>query len=316
MKQNFLRLFIFFVFLVGCSAQVDMRDKALISPPEHLAYFGFAGIDCGWDDPHDSEIKTNYLDEVAAFTNVAQLCVYSPDDVLDERLEKFRRANIKAILHVEAILFEHSPDANVSSGSKATLREDAEERWYRFFAHNENLLNSENIAAIYVMDEPVWNGVSVDEFSSALSIIKSTLPNIPTVSIEAYPVLEEIMIPKTLDWVGFDNYDSVDPANDKEWLTDLETVLERRSRPDQKIVIVASTQWLPYYASDAGIQAQDMKQVFESYYQVATQTPETIALIGYIWPGGLDHPDQLGARNLPFDVQQRLIQIGQAIIKR
>ncbi len=49
-----------------------------ISAPAHLKYFGYAAVDSSFDDPHNTEAKTNYLDEVADFANIAGL--YLADD--------------------------------------------------------------------------------------------------------------------------------------------------------------------------------------------------------------------------------------------
>ncbi len=123
----------------------------------------------------------------------------------------------------------------------------------------------------------------------------------------------QIMVTDDLDWIGFDHYDSLDPEHDPEWLSDLDTVDAARTRVDQKIVIVASTQWLPYYL-EANIKPEDMEQVVTSYHNVAKSYSGVIALIGYLWLGGLDHSEQLGARDLPLNVKESLINVGNSII--
>ena len=47
-------------------------------PPSEVRYFGFAVIDCGWDDPLDDEAKTNYVDEISGFANVGHAPILSP----------------------------------------------------------------------------------------------------------------------------------------------------------------------------------------------------------------------------------------------
>jgi len=284
-------------------------------PQSTLKYFGFAAIDCNFDDPTDTELKTNYLDEVTGFTNIAQMCVFDPNEHIDERLVNFKQANIAAILHIESILFEHNVDSTTGSGIKVTLRSDAEMRWANFVELNKAVLTSNYIAAIYVVDEPVWNGLSYSEFSEALHLIKTALPTIPTMMIEAFPVVDQAMVTDELDWLGFDRYDTADPENDSAWLSDLAVMVAAKTRSDQKIIIAASTQWLPYYA-DANIQPQDMEMVANSYYNFAHSHSDVIALIGYLWPSGLDDPEQLGARNLPENVQKSLRDIGNKIIEK
>lgn len=303
-------IFVTLSFLVGCgqnvSPSVSIRN-------DNLDYFGFAAIDCGYDDPTDGISKTNFVDEVSGFTNVGQMCVYSPDEILKERMAKFDLAGVKAILHIEGILFERTENVYTHSGFRVALRVDAATRWAKFVNANRDVLVPHFVAALYVVDEPVWNGVSPADFSHALKIVKTAFPDIPTMSIEASLVIEQVMVPVLLDWIGFDRYDTVDPEADGAWLADLATVHAARSRPDQRIVLVASTQWLPYYLTDGGIRPEDMGRVVFSYYRVAASNPDVIALIGYLWPGGLDDPAQLGARNLPVNVLNSLREIGEEI---
>lgn len=303
---NKLILALTVVMLIGC------RQLAL---PQTLNYFGFSLVDCGWDDPGDDANKTNYIDEVANFTNIAQMCVFSSDDAIGNRIDKFNQAGVKAILHIEPILFERRREISPSGVKRAILRANAQAEWLKFVNINKNVLNTNFLAALYIADEPVWNGISKEDFTLALQIVKKSLPNIPTMAVEAYAVVEndKIMIPQELDWIGFDRYDTIDPQHDAVYLADLNKVSKARTRTDQKIVIVSSSQWLPYYQTDAGLSSSAMGEVINSYYTLAASHPDVIALVVYPWPGGLDDPKQLGARNLPANVQQTLQSVGAAI---
>lgn len=319
-RQKRIRVFMFgiklIIWIMLFLTQISYSTEQIFSQEttSGLEFFGFAVVDCGWDAPNDQTSETCFVEEVAGFTNVAQMSVYSPSESIDVRISQFNRVGIRAILHVEALLFSLTADATSPSGLRLNLRDDAATRWYQFVKVNSRVLSAEHIAAIYVVDEPVWNGLEQGSFEPALSLVKGTYPEIPTLAIEAYPVMDEIMVPETLDWVGFDRYDIADPANDKAWLGDLETLREAITRNDQRIVIVASTQWLPYYQHEAGITPAGMEAVIESYYSVAVSDPQVVALIGYLWPGGLDDPAQLGARDLPENVQDTIRDIGMAII--
>jgi len=300
-------------WLLGCGDNTSSNTEPVQVIDNPLHYFGFAAIDCSFDDPTDTETKTNYVDEVSSFTNIGQMCVFEPNEVMGERLSNFRQSGIKAMLHIESILFEHNNDPSTGSGTKISLRGDANIRWSTFVELNKAVLTAQDIAAIYVVDEPVWNGLSYAEFSAALHIVKSTFPNIPTMMIEAYPVIDQVMVTDELDWLGFDRYDTVDPENDQAWKSDFSVVEAALTNSEQKIIIVASTQWLPYYL-DAEIKPEDMEKVIKSYYHVAKSHTNVIALIGYLWPSGLDDPQQIGARNLPENVKQSLENIGKNII--
>jgi len=290
----------------GCGRAAMPSDAIPPVSNASLKYFGFAAIDDG---------RTNHAAEISGFANVGQMVVYSPNDALGNRMAAFDRARVKAILHIESILFERGQAAAPSGEKACVLRSDAAARWKQFVGANKDLLTPQHVAAVYVFDEPVWNGVSPADFASALSLVKASVPDIPTAAIEAWRVVNQVMVPKNLDWIGWDRYDVVDPEHDRKWRADLETVRAARTRPDQKIVIIANTQWVPYF-KDAGIRPADMGANAASSYRVAASDPDVVALIGYLWPGGLDptHPGQLGARDLPDNVRQTYRKIGKQII--
>jgi len=315
-KKRITIAFILIFCLIGCDHHSSPVKTDYPESNSELKYFGFAVVDCGWDDPNDSTVKTNYVDEISGFTNVGQMCVYSADESLSNRIIQFNQAGIKAILHIEAILFDHIEDTSSPSGIRVTLHPEAESLWTDFFILNRDVLVPEYVAALYIVDEPVWNGIKPTDFIQALQIVKTSLPDIPTLSIEAYPVVNQILVPETLDWIGFDSYDTADPGNNSAYLAALETVRAARTRSDQKIVIVASTQWLPYYQTDGGINPEDMEAVVNSYYRIATMDSDVVALVGYLWTGGFDDPAQMGARNLPENVQQLFQEIGEQIINK
>ena len=287
---------------------------ARASGNEQLTYFGFALVDCGFDAPNDEEGVTNYIEEVAGFTNIGQLCVFAPDEPVGERLALFRQHGVKALLYVEGILFEHVPHALAPMGTKLVLRADAEARWAAFVALNREGLTAENIAALYLADEPTWNGLSEAELARAVQIVEALLPGLPTMVIEGYPVVDKMVVPEALDWVGFDRYDLFEPDTDKAWLDALAQVYAARTRADQKIVIIASTQWLPEYASGAGVQPDEMVDVVTRYEKIARSYPDVVALLGYTWPGGFDAPEQLGARDLPA-LRGALEELGKKILE-
>ena len=301
-----LALVLTILMLIGCE-QVSVQT---------LGYFGFAIVDCGWDDPSDATIKTNYIDEVSSFSNIAQMCVYASSDEISNRIARFNNAGVKAIVSIESILFERGQDTSPSGGKRAILRANAVTELTKFVTLNKNVLNPSTVAALYIIDEPVWNGVSLRDLTLALQIVKKALPGIPTMVIEASQVVNQIMIPIELDWVGIDDYGIIDPEHDANWLAQLNKVSTARSRADQKIVIIANTQWLPYFKSDAGINPSDMEAIANSYHRLAVSYPDVVALVGYSWPGGLDDPKQLGARSLPANVQQSFRTIGLEITNK
>ncbi len=285
--------FLLAIFCVSLPALLPPQGPPVEVP--HIRYFGFAMVDAGFDDPLDSEYKTNYLDEVAKFCNTAQLAAFDPAEDITARLDAAAAVGVFPILHVQTILFATSDTGTLE------LHADYAARWQSFVALNSLVARAEQLACIYPVDEPVWNGVSAGDLAAACSLIDQTLPETPILIIEAPPVVDQLIVPIEADWIGFDLYGTLDPNTDETYQALTRTLRSRKTRADQKIVVVMETQWLPQYGQ-WGVQPGDMAGVAVSYTRFARRNKDVVAIIGYLWPGGFDQPDQLGARHLPPEV--------------
>ena len=300
--------------LGSCVSCLLLLDAAPASA-EDLRYFGFVGIDCGVEDPHDDEPIVDYLPEVTGFTNLAHLCVYDPSTAssLPSRLARMNESGIKAILDVQNIFFEPGLVTAPAGTPALQLRPDALQRWQSLVAGSGLQGLAASIGAVTVVDEPTWNGVRAEDLAQAVRWVKGSLAGTTVLVVEAWPVIDQLEIPEDVDWLAFDRYGVADPANDPDYLADLETLRSRRSRPDQKLLLILETQWLPVYG-DLGFPPEAMGQVAVSTFELAQRESDVIGLVGYLWPGGLDEPGQLGARNLPPLVQDLYREMGRAIL--
>ncbi len=280
-----------------------------------LRYFGYALVDCGFDDPQDNKAQTNYVAEVASFTNIAQMCVFDPDERIADRLELMAESGVKALLSVQAIFYVGTPDTTQGSGMNFDLHPQYQARWDSFVRTNNLLQRSSMLAAFYVADEPVWNGISSAELKAASDTIETSFPSVPSAIIEAPGGIVALQVPASIDWIGFDQYAIPAPDSDPAFRKLLAVMKSKRSRESQKIVLVMDAQWLPFY-SDAGYSESDMAAVATSYYDLAVSDPEVIGIIGYLWPGGLDDPRQKGTRNLPQGVIDEHRRIGKLIARK
>jgi hypothetical protein len=274
------------------------------SKTSHILYFGFAAIDCGYDDPTDAPLKkTNYVDEVAAYSNLGHMCVFDPNDQsLGERLDQFDRHGIKAVLAIQNILFETSDQTAPSGGPAWKLRPDYAARWNSLLQSTKLSGDTSRIIAFYLFDEPVWNGLNLSDLDRAAQLVKKSFPDLPIAVVEAYKTLREFDIPKTIDWVGFNRYGVPDPSTDAQYLADLSYLESKLTRSEQKLLIIMETRWLPFYA-DHGYAPEDMAQIAQNYYALAQGNKRVIGIIGWLWPGGFDNANELGARALPQNVK-------------
>lgn len=278
----------------------------------HIKYFGFTLVDVLWDDPLDDETKTNYVDEVANFSNIADILVVKPTDNIISRLDIMDKNSVKAMIHLNEIFFE-KVDKNAPSGSNYNLRSDYKTRWDTFINTNNLKEHKNKIQVFYLGEEPTWNDITFNELKLASDYIKSTISDIPILLIEASKVVNALQIPTSIDWVGFDHYFIKDPKNNTEFLSELSIVKSKLSN-NQKLVLVMDTHYIPEIHKDiSNISKEEMKDIAISYYELAKSEPKVIAIIGYVWPGGFDTPTALGARQLPQSVKNEYQRIGKEI---
>lgn len=276
-----------------------------------LQHFGFVGVSCMVDDPHDDVGPRSYVDEVADFTNIAHLCPLDLD--ITAQANEIADAGGRAFIDLTLILFEAVPgQAPVGTGSQLRLRADADTLFGAFVEANETVLDAEHVAAFYLIDEPIWNGTPPEEVATAAALVDDAFPEIPITVIEAYPVVADSVFPEGVDWVGFDRYLVPDPSTDPTYLAELETV-RARATDDQDLVIIMDAQWFSLYER-VPLSEGDMAAVARNTYELALSRDDVVAIIGYTWPGGLDVPEQLGARSLPEGVQTAHREIGDAIV--
>ena len=293
-------------------ATADPSPKFQAAATSTTKYFGYALVDCGYDDPFDAVAKTNYVTEVAAFSNFGQMCVFAPSDNIVSRLNIMSQNGMQAMLSVQAIFFAGTPDASVGSGTRFTLRSDYQARWSTFIQTNKLNQHASQIAAFYVADEPGWSGIPYQQLRAAADAVKASFPTVPTAIVEAPAALATLQVPTSIDWIGFDHYAIPNPETDPVFQAELALLKSKRSLPTQKILLVMDAQWFPFYG-DAGYPESYMSTIAISYYNIAQANPDVIGIVGYAWPGGLDASGQKGTRELPQNVTDEHKRIGKLI---
>ena len=289
----------------------EVKEPSIENP--NLKHFGFTLIDVGWDDPHDAALKTNYVDEIAGFTNMADILITSPDDNIIDRLQNMNQHQVKAILHLNDLFFEHTGTGGQLSGQLYDLRSDYKARWNTFLVTNKLTLNSDMLQSFFIGEEPTWNSISFSELKSAADYIKSTITTVPILIIESYAAIHLLQIPSSIDWVGFDHYFIKNVMTDNMFKSELALLKSKRTSAQQKIVLVMDTHYISSVHGSFGISETDMKSVATSYYQLAKSDTNVVAILGYFWPGGFDDPSSKGARNLSQVVKDEHVKIGKAI---
>jgi Secretion system C-terminal sorting domain len=283
-----------------------------IAPP-HLKYFGFYFIDVGYDDnPNDGIIKNNYTDEVASFTNLAQMATYYPAENLNARITSMNNQCVKPFVSLQEIFHTRVADASTQSGYRYVIYPDYQTRWNLFKTTNGPSLTPEKIGALYLSDEPTFNGVSFTELNTICQLIKNDYPTIPILLVEAYVSINNLQVPTTVDWLGFDQYFMFNPSTNAGYLQNLANLKTKRSSPNQKIFITIDDSWIPSYGTAGQTQAM-MANTVQDYYDLAASDTDIVGLLSWIWPNGVDQPAHIGARSLPQNVKNKNIEIGTRI---
>ncbi|MDA9774541.1 hypothetical protein N9B82_06250 [Saprospiraceae bacterium] len=305
----------FFVVLLFLSLSCK-EPKAIIELPlktnENLQFFGYTLVDTYWDDPTDSEGKTNYIDEVSDFTNIADILVVRPEDNIGPNLSRFETEGVKALIHLHEIFFERIGDSDENSLSDYDLRFDYQSRWDNLMDNSQLEIHKDKIAAFYLGEEPMWNNITVEDYKTASDYIHQTLPGIPIMLIEAYRTIDLLDIPSSTEWVGFDHYFIKDPKTDIDFQNELK-MLKSKMNSDQKIVLILDAHFIDWAHGSTGVILTEMGEVAANYYDLANSDESIIGLIGYHWPSGFDFDESIGARHFPKEILDVHKEIGREI---
>jgi len=304
-----LRLLIFILAFSSCK-----KDQVVFEPSGfgQLTYFGFTLIDVGWDDPTDMISKTNYVDEVSSFTNIADILVVNANDQIVPRLQTMSDAEMQAILNIYFLLFEEI-DSSAPSGHRYQLYPDYQTRWNQFVLTNDLTSHTDKIAALYIGEEPTWNGISATELTEACNYIKSNFPHTPIMIIEAYPAIDQLVIPSSADWIGFDQYFIQDPFTDTSYQANTQLLKSKMSSNQSLVIVMDSHHYQAGHGDQGGLSIDEMGEVANNYLEVAASESNVIALLGYFWPSGFDDPSAIGARGMSAEIQNEYRMIGKGI---
>lgn len=278
----------------------------------HIIYYGFALVNTYVDDPHDGQDKTDYTDEVQSFTNLGDLLCVEPNQDIRAQLKRYKEAGMAVYLHVFPLLFK-PVDGDAPSGHAYSLYPDYQERFEAFYQLNQLNQFRDDIAFLYIGEEPLWNGVDNATIAKVCQSIKAFDANLKTAVIEAYPVAENLQFDINIDYVGFSKYFTNNPASDLNYMSIFNDYIQRLEA-HQKMIVVFDSHYIKSAHALSGLSIDDMGRVASEYYQLANQNDSVIALIGYCWPSGFDSADSIGARGMPSHILETYRLMGKQIM--
>jgi hypothetical protein len=272
---------------------------------DDLHYFGYAAVACGLDDPHDTSPKTDFIDEVAGFSNLNQVCIDANPRVTADRLKRMAAAGATPLLAIEPALF---------TPTKSSLRPnpDRDALWPLVQqAITQSGVNPDQIL-FYLVDEPTLRGLPMRDISDAINFLHQTYPGAKTMLVEAYDPTGPGPIPPELDFWGFDAYAVPDPQAEPLYTSYLDRT-RKQLAPGQRMVLMMDAMHTPTHA-EAGISEAAMADVARAYLALAQHRDDIAAILAYSWVGGIDGPHEKGVRDLPLTVQSAHREIGHAVL--
>jgi len=188
------------------------------------------------------------------------------------------------------------------SDSSGELNTDWLAQWNNLL--DEINQNIDKIKALYICDEPFW-AVNVDlaDYNMVLSQVKSDLPNLPVISVFAFPTVEDLQDPRianvtdSLDWSGADKYVAVDDFSQVE---NMNNILMNK-RPYDDIFLIPQTFF------EGTITDEQVAEINWLFYNEALDNDRVIG----IWNFGLWSHQQPNEVPITLEVQKL---IGRAII--
>ncbi len=229
---------------------------------EDLRWFGYTGIDCGLDDPHDATAITDYSDEVAGFTNLSHICLDPDPTVTATRLRNAVAHGFTPLLHVEPAFFDMTPDGLRPSPEAPAL-------WMLVTqAITESTVPASDIL-FYLVDEPVLRKLPPADLAAAADTLRQTYPEARVMVIDAYDPGGPRPVPPQIDYWGFDAYAVPDPGAEPLYTAYLDRARAGMT-PDQHLVLVMDAMHTPVHA-EAGITEAGMAEVARAYYALGAE---------------------------------------------
>lgn len=271
-----------------------------------LRYFGYAGVECGKDDPFTPQTDGSYAAEVAGFTNLNMACVDVDPAVTAARIRALDAISSQIVLNVQPALF-------TGERRRFAPHPQREALWPLVLAGLAQSGVPMDRIILYLVDEPALNNLPLADLEAAIAFVGRSLPGIRTMTVDAI-VQPYDRAPNGLTFWGFDKYFLRDPALDPELVATLDRLVPTLG-PDQKLILVMDATYVDSHRL-AGIGEADMAEVARAWHRYALARGDVVALIGYSWVGGIEHADEKGLRALPAEVREAHQDIGRRILGR
>ncbi|HET9212786.1 MAG TPA: hypothetical protein VFR03_20435 [Thermoanaerobaculia bacterium] len=269
-----------------------------------LQYFGYAVMG---DQASDTQNRQD-LDDTASYTNFAEIATgdVTTDPTLRSRVLNITQHGLKALIDLGKVLWCPGTDNTYQH-----LCPDYLQRWSQWQQTNSSVINSTNVLAFGVLDEP-FSRDAMGDYDTAANLVKSTYPWSKIYMIEAGVTIRQsggafdryIGVLPSVDWVGVDEY-AIHPATSSGYQSAL-TKLKQKF-PGKKIVYVLDGYWDASHAAAFG-NIDAMGSIADEWYSVARSDPNAAMIAVFLWGSGPNN-----SQGFPCTVLKRHIAIGRAV---
>ena len=232
-----------------------------VNTSSNLRYFGYFAS-------RIESVDQNHLGDVNGFSNLNWVSVSDSDSNGYKTDELAKCKPSSCIVNAHWQFFIDCP------GADCRLRDDAQEQWDQFAAALAPY--ADRIAAFALMDEAYYQGASAADVSTSADMVKASFPTKKVMMNLAAPsVSATVPIPKSVDWVAFDQY-CAPMTTVENTLRTLETATS--SRPDVQLFIYteAARTLCGTTKSDAAIASLQW-----SYYNLALKHPRVAGILPF-----------------------------------
>jgi len=176
------------------------------------------------------------------------------------------------------------------SWSGFALAADYQSCWKAFANLIAPAVTNGYVKGFMILDEPVWNGISVADLGTICTAIKTSFPNAITMVVEAEPaitaghdILNEPVnynpIPASVDWIGFDHYTSVATVK-----SEYQNTLYSYMNANQRAILVPQAYGSNLVAGKTLAQWDaEMVAYAQQYYDWAKTDTKIIGIVPWHW---------------------------------
>jgi len=202
-----------------------------------------------------------------------------------QKLEFLSQQKINILLVVQNIFF----DLN------GQLKKDYEKNWLKLLTAISPYQSS--IKVIYPYDEPFWNIVSnqkknnklfvnnqtmYNNLTTAGLLMHKTLPNVPLVYVEGYPVVnEKLKIPDVFDWIGMDCYTGFENCEGRS-IPEYYNIL-KKLKPGKKLVVLPPSMIFKKPEDILPADRMKVKDIFVKFMNWIHSETNIIASLSFIY---------------------------------